>query len=33
MYEVFRLADTPEWESAFAFALPVIGLKSWSEAK
>ena len=33
MYEVFRLADTPEWESAFAFALPVVGLKSWSEAK
>jgi hypothetical protein len=29
MYEVFRAADTPEWESAFAFALPVVGLKAW----
>lgn len=31
IYEVFRLADTPLWESAFAFALPVIGLGSWAE--
>lgn len=31
IYEVFRLADTPEWEPAFAFALPVIGIKSWDE--
>jgi hypothetical protein len=31
MYEAFRLADTPEWESAFAFALPVIGIKRWEE--
>ncbi len=30
-YEVFRLADTPEWESAFRFALPIIGLKDWAE--
>jgi len=30
-YEVFRLADTPEWEKAFAFALPVIGIKSWND--
>jgi hypothetical protein len=29
MYEVFRAADTPEWEEAFAFALPVIGLERW----
>lgn len=31
IYEVFRLADTPEWEKAFEFALPVIGLPSWTE--
>jgi hypothetical protein len=31
MYEVFRAADTPEWEKAFAFALPIIGAKSWEE--
>ena len=30
-YEVFRLADTPEWENAFRFALPVIGIHSWDE--
>lgn len=29
IYECFRLADTPEWESAFQFALPVVGLESW----
>jgi hypothetical protein len=31
IYDVFRLADTPEWEQAFRFALPVIGVHSWSE--
>ncbi len=31
IYEVFRAADTPEWEKAFEFALPVIGIKSWRE--
>jgi hypothetical protein len=31
IWDVFRAADTPEWESAFEFALPVVGLKSWSE--
>ena len=31
MYEVFRLADTPEWEKAFAFALPVVGIQRWEE--
>jgi hypothetical protein len=29
-YDCFRLADTPEWESAFRFALPIIGLKDWN---
>jgi hypothetical protein len=33
IYEVFKLADTPEQEKAFEFALPIIGLKSWSELK
>ena len=31
MYEVFRLADTPEWEKAFEFALPVVGIQRWEE--
>jgi hypothetical protein len=31
IYEVFRQADTPSWKKAFAFALPVIGIKSWSQ--
>jgi hypothetical protein len=29
IHGVFRAADTPEWESAFRFALPVIGIKVW----
>ena len=31
IYDVFRLADTPGWQKAFAFALPVIGIRSWDE--
>jgi len=31
IYDCFRAADTPEWERAFAFALPVIGLRSWDD--
>jgi len=31
IYECFRVADTPEWEEEFSFALPIIGLKSWNE--
>ncbi len=31
LYDVFRLADTPQWEPAFRFALPIIGIKSWDE--
>lgn len=31
IYEVFRAADTPAWEEAFAFALPVIGIQNWRE--
>jgi hypothetical protein len=29
IYDVFRLADTPDWEKAFAFALPLIGVEHW----
>ncbi len=31
MYEVFRQADSDQWEPAFRFALPVIGIRSWDE--
>lgn len=31
IYEVFRRADTPDWQEAFAFALPIIGIHSWAE--
>jgi hypothetical protein len=31
VYEVFRRAGTPEWEQAFAFALPVIGITNWHQ--
>lgn len=33
IYDVFRLADTPQWRKAFAFALPVIGIHDWKELK
>ena len=33
IYECFRLADTPEWSSAFEFALPIVGLDNWDEAQ
>lgn len=29
IYECFRAADTPEWESAFRFALPLVGQENW----
>ncbi len=31
MYDVFKAADTPEWEKAFAFALPIIGIPRWDD--
>ena len=31
IYEIFRLADTPQWEKAFEFALPIIKVKGWKE--
>jgi hypothetical protein len=33
IYEVFKAADTADWEKAFRFALPVIGIKDWAELK
>jgi Family of unknown function (DUF5722) len=33
IYDCFRAADTPEWQEAFEFALPVIGLGSWDEVE
>ncbi len=32
IWDVYRLADTPQWEQAFEFAKPVIGIKDWIEA-
>jgi hypothetical protein len=29
IYDCFRLADTPQWEDAFRFALPVVGRSAW----
>ena len=31
IYEVFRLADTDQWEEAFEFAKPIIGIEDWTE--
>jgi len=31
IYEVFQSADKPNWEEAFRFALPIIGIKDWRE--
>lgn len=31
IYEVFRLADTDQWEKAFDFAKPIIGVNDWTE--
>jgi hypothetical protein len=33
IYDCFRLADTPDWEQAFEFALTIIGVKSWDPAR
>jgi len=32
LWDVFKRADTDEWEEAFAFALPMIGFESWDQA-
>jgi len=32
IWDVFRAADAPEWEQAFEFALPVVGIDNWGEA-
>ena len=32
-YDLFLKADTPAWDEAAKFALPIVGLKSWDELK
>jgi hypothetical protein len=32
IYEVFQAADTPQWQQAFKFALPIIGQPNWDTA-
>lgn len=31
IYDCFRAADTPQWEAAFEFALPIVGLENWDQ--
>lgn len=31
IHDCFRVADTPQWEEGFAFALPVIGITNWNQ--
>jgi hypothetical protein len=31
IYDVFLHADTPKWDDAFSFALPVIGIERWEQ--
>jgi hypothetical protein len=31
IYDVFKSADQPNWEETFGFALPVIGIGTWTE--
>jgi hypothetical protein len=31
IYEVFRHADMPDRDAAFAFALPLLGAERWDE--
>lgn len=33
IYDIFRAADTPERDKAFAFALPLIGITNWSQIR
>jgi hypothetical protein len=33
IYDCFRAAGTPAWDKASAFALPLVGLKSWDDLK
>ena len=33
IWHVFKALDTPEEDTASAFALPIIGIKDWSEAR
>ncbi len=33
IYDVFRLADTDQWQAAFDFARPVIGIRRWEDLR
>ena len=33
IYEVFKKANQPDWENAFEFALPVIGISRWDQIR
>jgi hypothetical protein len=32
IWNVVKFADTPQWQKASNFALPIIGLQDWSQA-
>jgi len=31
LYEVFQKADEKDWETAFEFAKPILGIENWEE--
>jgi hypothetical protein len=33
IYDCFRAADTPEWEKAFEFALPIVRVRTWDDSR
>jgi hypothetical protein len=33
IYDVFRLADTDQWQQAFEFAKPIIGIQKWDQLR
>jgi hypothetical protein len=33
IWDVVKNADTPQWEAASNFALPIVGMRSWSQAQ
>lgn len=33
IYRCFQYADTDQWEEAFRFALPIVGLESWPQSQ
>ena len=33
LWDVVKTADTPQWQQASNFALPIVGMQEWAEAK